>query len=87
MQINVLNALRCFYRCLVEYLQANVIVSHGPDLVPRQPWHASFRGRPTIATVRKQRLLGLLTDTIDITGDRAESESKMEEKRCEGQSG
>jgi len=48
--------------CLAEHLQANVVVSYVPDLVSRQPWHASFRARPTIAFVRKQRLLGPLAD-------------------------
>jgi hypothetical protein len=87
-EVSVLDALCCFHGCLAEHLQADVIVSYGPDLVSRQPWHASFRGRPTIASVRKQRLLGLLTDTIDTTGEyNAESESKMEQKRCEEQSG
>jgi hypothetical protein len=81
LQINVLDALRCFCWCLAEHLQADIIVSYGPDLVPRQPWHASFRARPTIASVWKQRLLKLLIDTIVATEEyRAESESEMDKK-------
>lgn len=81
LEVNVLDALFCFYRCLAEYLQADVIVSNGPDLVPRQPWHASFCGRPTITPVRKQRLLKLLIDKIVATEDyRVESKSEIDEK-------
>ena len=65
--VNVLDALRCFCWCLAEHLQADVVVSYRPDLVPRQPWHAPFCGRPTIASVRKQRLLKLLIDMIIAT--------------------
>jgi hypothetical protein len=54
---------------------------YGPDLGPHQPWHASFCARPTISFVRKQRLLRLLTDTLDVTEEyRVESESEMDKK-------
>jgi hypothetical protein len=49
LQVNILDALRCFCWCLAEHLQADVVVSHEPDLVTRQPLRALFRTRLTIA--------------------------------------